>query len=263
MVTVPSGWTSHLIVNVFPAPRFAGTLLVMKRRTAGCCVPGSPGKMAMSYEPRLHGESWIITETLEVQNLEHPYKVELSWNNLKNMSHLEISILWHRPMLIQSWRKSRDPLATHKQSIPCRVCRKQVLRMSTCLWEHLTWYLIAHWKVNDLQYPILCMKHWILWWNPVFDANHQTLIRSFVKNLFSSLPILKGIWDTQTSIPKTPNLEKLPPFQQLKVWNKGSNSPLELPTDWNLKFEKKKTWKSSWWFQPIWKISVKMGIFPK
>ena len=72
MVTVPSGWTSHLIVNVFPAPRFAGTLLVMKRRTAGCCVPGSPGKMAMSYEPRLHGESWIITETIEVQNLEHP-----------------------------------------------------------------------------------------------------------------------------------------------------------------------------------------------
>ena len=39
---------------IFPAPRFAGTLLVMKRRTAGRCVPGNPGKMAMSYEPRLH-----------------------------------------------------------------------------------------------------------------------------------------------------------------------------------------------------------------
>lgn len=136
---------------------------------------------------------------------------------------MEISILWHWPMLIQSWRKCHDPLAIHKQSIPCSVCRKQVLRMSTCLWEHLTWYLIAHWKVNDLQYPILCMKHWILLWNPVFDTNYQTMIRSFVKNLFSSLPMLKGIWDTKTSFPKTPNLEKLPGFNSWRFSNKRTH----------------------------------------
>ena len=72
------------------------------------------------------------------------------------------------------------------------------------------------------------------------------MIRSFVKNLFSSLPMLKGIWDTQTSIPKTPNLEKLP----VSTVEGFRTSELKL-TSWTsnwLKFEiwTKKTWKSSY-----------------
>ena len=114
-----SSWTSSRL------PVFAGTLLVIKRRTAGCCVPGSPGKMAMSIWASAsrgkldhHWDYWS-TKTWSILK-------RSSWAEtfFKNMSHLEISILWHWPMLIQSWRKCRDPLATHKQSILFRVCRK-------------------------------------------------------------------------------------------------------------------------------------------
>lgn len=67
-------------------------------------------------------------------------------------------------------------------------------------------------------------------------------LEASLKTLFSSLPMLKGIWDAQTSILKTPNLET-PRFQQLKVWNKDLTHLLNFLTD--LKFEKK-TWKSSY-----------------
>ena len=96
------------------------------------------------------------------------------------------------------------------------------------------------------------------------------MIRSFVKNLFSSLPILKGIWDTQTSIPKTPNLEHSPVSTVEGFRNKGTQTHLlnfQLTEIWNLnkknmeillyqnRFIKQVLHQLVRWFVPIFPIS--------
>ena len=89
--------------------------------------------------------------------------------------------------------------------------------------------------------------------NHTFVLNHQVTERAFLDHC-DQLPRLKDF--SQNSSVSQPLFLGLPKTTVKALQNeKRSKSRLEI----NLKIQQR--WKTSWCFQPIWKILVKMGIF--
>lgn len=92
------------------------------------------------------------------------------------------------------------------------------------------------------------MKHWILWWNPVFEANYQTTVwlEASLKTSFHPSLFWKEFGIPKPPFPK-PQTWNTPPFQQLKVFETRELKLTSWTSNW-LKFEiwTKKTWKSSY-----------------